>query len=75
MRSLVRPRLYEIVLLADVAVVILLVQTRARIGLDVAGSLLALRGFVFFLAPFLLGGVLVRALLAARRGRRRDTAR
>jgi hypothetical protein len=70
---LARPRLYELVLLADVAVVIVLV--RARIGLDVAGSLLALRAFVFFLAPFLLGGVLVRALLAARRGRRRGLAR
>jgi len=74
-RSLTRPRLYEIVLLADVAVVIVLVRARAGIGLDVARSLLDTRGFVFFLAPFLLGGVLVRALLAARRGRRRACAR
>jgi hypothetical protein len=72
---LARPRLYELVLLADVAVVIVLVRGRARIGLDVAGSLLDMRAFVAFLAPVLFAGVLVRALLAARRGRRRGLAR
>lgn len=72
---LARPRLYEIVLLADVAVVILLLRGRARIDLGVAGSLLDMRAFVAFLAPIVLGGVLVRALLAARRGRRRGIAR
>lgn len=68
MSRLARPRLYELVLLADVAVVIVLVRGRARIGLDVAGSLLDMRAFVAFLAPVLFAGVLVRALLAARRG-------
>ncbi len=70
-----RPRLYEIVLLVDVAVVILLLRGRARIDLGVAGSLLDMREFIAFLAPIVLGGVLVRALLAARRGRRRGIAR
>lgn len=72
---LARPRLYEIVLVADLAAVVLLLRFRARLGLDVARSLLDMRGFVVFAAPFLLGGILLRSLLAARRGRRRGLAR
>jgi hypothetical protein len=74
-RRLARPRLYEIVLLADVAVVVLLLRGRARINLDAVRTLLDMREFVLVVAPVLLAGVLLRALLAARRGRRRGLAR
>ncbi len=74
-RRRARPRLYEVLLLADVVVVILLLRTRARINLDVVRTLLDLRPFVAFLALVLLGCILLRALLAARRGWRRGLAR
>jgi hypothetical protein len=69
------PRLYEFLLLADVAVVVVLLRGRARIDLGVVGTLLDMRSFVVFLAPILLGGILARSVLAARRGRRRGAAR
>lgn len=75
MRRLARPRLYEILLLVDVAIVVLLLRGRGRIDLDVERTLLDMRAFVAFVAPVLLGGVLVRAVLAARRGWRRGLAR
>jgi hypothetical protein len=74
-KSLARPRLYEILLVLDVAVVVFLVRGRARIDLGLAGSLVDMRAFLSFVAPVLFGGMLVRALLAARRGRRRGLAR
>ena len=74
-RRRARPRLYEVLLLADVGVVILLLRTRARINLDVVRTLLDVRPFVAFLALVLLGCILLRALLAARRGWRRGLAR
>jgi hypothetical protein len=74
-RRLPRPRLYEILLLADFVAVVLLLRLRARLGLDVVRTLLDMREFAAFTGPVLLGGVLVRALLAARRGRRRGAAR
>lgn len=74
-RRLPRPRLYEILLLADFAAVVELLRVRARLGLDVVRTLLDMKEFVAFAAPVLLAGILVRALLAARRGRRRGAAR
>jgi hypothetical protein len=74
-RRRARPRLYEILLLADFAAVILLLRFRARLGLDVVRTLLDMKEFVAFAAPVLLAGILLRALLAARRGRRRFAAR
>lgn len=74
-RRLPRPRFYEILLLADFAAVVLLLRLRARLGLDVVRTLLDTRDFIWFTAPYLLGGILLRALLAARRGRRRGIAR
>ena len=74
-RRLPRPRLYELLLLADVALVILLLRLKARLGLDVVRTLLEMREFAAFLVPVLLGGILLRALLAARRGARRGAAR
>lgn len=74
-RRLPRLRFYEILLLADFVAVVLLLRFRARLGLDVVRTLLDTRGFVSFTAPFLLGGIVLRALLAARRGRRRGAAR
>lgn len=74
-RRLPRLRFYEILLLADFAAVVLLLRLRARLGLDVVRTLLDMREFVAFVAPVLLGGILLRALLAARRGRRRGAAR
>lgn len=75
MTRLARPRLYELLLLVDVAVVVVLLRARARIGLDVVRTLLDMRTFVAWLAPVLLGGILLRALLASRRGARRGAAR
>ena len=75
MTRLARPRLYEILLLADVAAVVVLLRNRARIGLDVAGSLLDMRTFVGTAALVVLGGILLRAMLASRRGARRGRAR
>jgi len=72
---LARPRLYEILLLADFAAVVLLLTLRARLGLDVPRTLLDMREFVTFAAQFLLGGIALRALFAARRGWRRGAAR
>ena len=74
-RRLPRLRFYEILLLADFVAVVLLLRFRARLGLDVVRTLLDMREFVAFVAPVLLGGILLRALLAARRGRRRGVAR
>lgn len=75
MRRLPRLRFYEILLLADLAAVVLLLRLRARLGLDVVRTLLDMRSFVFFAAPVLLGGIVLRALLAARRGWRRGAVR
>lgn len=72
---LARPRLYELLLLADFALVLLLLRLKARVGLEGTRMLVDMREFVAFLAPVVLGGVLLRALLAARRGRRRGAAR
>jgi len=74
-RRLGRLRPYEILLLADLVAVVLLLRLRARLGLDVVRTLLDTRDFISFTAPFLLGGILLRALLAARRGRWRGVAR
>jgi len=74
-RRFPRPRLYEILLLADFAAVVLLLRLRARLGLEVVRSLLDMRDFLAFAAPFLLGGIVLRALFAARRGWRRGAAR
>ena len=74
-RRLPRLRFYETLLLADFAAVVLLLRLRARLGLDVVHTLLDMGDFVSFMAPFLLGGIVLRALLAARRGRRRGAAR
>jgi len=74
-RRLGRLRPYEILLLADLVAVVLLLRLRARLGLDVVRTLLDTRDFLAFMVPFLLGGVLLRALLAARRGPRRGIAR
>jgi hypothetical protein len=74
-RRLARPRLYEILLLADFAAVVLLLRLRARLGLDVLRTLLDMGEFVTFAALFLLGGIALRALFAARRGWRRGAAR
>ncbi len=73
--SLVRPRPYEVLLLADVAVVAFLLRARAGMNVDVVRTLLGMREFVALVGPILLGGVLLRALLAARRGRKRGIAR
>ncbi len=70
-----RPRLYEILLLADFAAVVLLLRLRARLNLDVVRTLLDMREFLSFAATFLLGGIVLRALIAARRGWRRGAAR
>ncbi|MDL2716158.1 MAG: phosphatase PAP2 family protein [Acidobacteriota bacterium] len=75
MRRPPRPRLYEIVLLADFVAVVLLLRVRARLGLDVLRTLLDMGEFVTFAALFLLGGIALRALFAARRGWRRGAAR
>jgi len=74
-RRLPRPRLYEILLLADLVAVVLLLRLRARLALDVVRTLVDTKDFVSFMAPFLLGGIVLRALLAARRGRWRLVAR
>lgn len=74
-RRLPRLRLYEILLLADFLAVVLLLRLRARLGVDVVRTLLDTRDLVSFTAPWLLGGIVLRALLAARRGWRRGAAR
>lgn len=74
-RRLLRPRFYEILLLADFAAVVLLLRLRARLGLDVVRTLVDMRAFLLFATPFLLGGVVLRSLLAAGRGWRRGAAR
>ena len=74
-RRLARPRLYEILLLADVVLVAFLLRTRARMNVDLLSTLLDMRQFVAITASVLLAGILVRALLAARRGKRRGAAR
>ena len=75
MRRLARPRLYEILLLADVAVVAFLLRTRARMNVDPLRTLLDMRQSVTVLGVVLLAGILVRALVAARRGPRRAFVR
>jgi hypothetical protein len=74
-RRLARPRLYEILLLADVAAVAYLLRTRARMNVDVARTLLDMRQSLAVLGVVLLAGILVRALLAAPRGAKRVPAR
>lgn len=75
MRRLLRPRLYELLVVADFVLVVLLLRLKARIGLDIARALLDMREFLVFGGLFVLGGVALRALLAARRGWRRGAAR
>ncbi len=75
MRGLLRPRLYELLLLADFALVVLLLRLKARLGLDIVKTLLDMREFLAWAGLFVLGGVVLRALLAARRGWRRGVAR
>lgn len=70
-----RLRLYEVVLLLDFAAVLVLLRFGAGIALDTGRALLDGRAFVGVSALFLLAGVLLRAALAARRGRRRGAAR
>jgi hypothetical protein len=74
-RRLARPRLYEIFLLADVVVVAILLRTRARMNVDLLRTLLDMWQFVAITGTVLLAGVLGRAFLAARRGKRRGAAR
>ncbi len=74
-RRLARPRFYEIVLLLDFVAVVALLRLRAGLGIDVGRTLLDLRPFVLFAAAVLGAGLLLRALVAARRGRRRGLAR
>jgi hypothetical protein len=74
-KRLARPRLYELVLLADAVLVAFLLRARARINVDLAGTLLDMRPFVLVTGAVLFAAVLVRALLAARRGRKRGAAR
>jgi membrane-associated phospholipid phosphatase len=68
-------RLYEAIVLADFAAVVLLLRLRARLGLDVLRTLLDMRDFLSFAALFVLGGIILRALLAALRGWRRGASR
>ena len=75
MRRLARPRLYELLLLADVAVVALLLRTRARMNVDLARTFLDMGPSVTILGVVLVAGILVRALVAARRGPKRGIAR
>lgn len=75
MRRLPRPRLYELLLLADFALVVLLLRLKARLGLDIVRTLLDMREFLAWAGAFVLGGVVLRALLAARRGWRRGAVR
>ncbi len=74
-RRLLRPRLYELLLLADLALLVLLLRWKAHFALDVVGTLLDMRGFPVWAGLFVVGGVLLRALLASRRGWRRGIAR
>jgi hypothetical protein len=74
-RRFPRLRFYEILLLIDLAAVVVLLRFRARLGLDVVRTLLDMREFFSFTGLFLLGGIVLRALLAARRGWRRGVAR
>ena len=74
-RRLPRPRLYELLLLADLALVIIFLRLKARFGLDIVRTLLDMREFLPWAGMFVLGGVVLRALLAARRGWRRGRAR
>jgi len=59
-RRLPRLRVYEILLLADLAAVVLLLRLRASLGLDVVHTLLDTKDFVSYTAPFLLGGIVLR---------------
>jgi TRAP-type C4-dicarboxylate transport system permease small subunit len=52
-----------------------LLRTRARLNVDIARTLLDMRELVAIAGPVLFAGILLRALLAARRGRRRGAAR
>lgn len=70
-----RPRPYEILLLVDCAAVFLLLRFRARLGLDPARMLGDVGQFFAYAGAFLLGGIGLRAVLAARRGWRRGVAR
>ena len=74
-RRLPSPRLYELLLLADFALVVVLLRLKARLGLDTGRTLLDMREFLLWAGMFVLGGVALRALLAARRGWRRGRAR
>jgi hypothetical protein len=65
------PRLYEAVVLADFVVVVWLMRQRARLGVDLSLTLRDLPPFALFSAGFLLGGLVLRSLLAGRRSPRR----
>jgi membrane-associated phospholipid phosphatase len=67
-------RFYEILLLADFVALVLLLRLRARIGFDVVHTLVDMREFASFAAPFLVAGIVLRSLLATRRGCRRGAA-
>lgn len=62
------PRLYEAIILANVAVVVWLVRRRALVGLDAGRVFSECFTFAFSVSGFLLAAILLRSLLAARRG-------
>ena len=75
MRRPPRLRLYEGLLLLDLATVLLLLRFGARIAIDARRAFLDGGELVAAGALYVLGGILLRALLAARRGRRFGWAR
>ncbi len=71
-RRLLRPvRLYEILVILQVAVVIILIRRVARIDLSVLGTLADARAAASLLALYVLAALLVRTATAALRGGRR----
>jgi len=55
-RRLPSPRLYELLLLADFALVVVLLRLKARLGLDTGRTLLDMREFLLWAGMFVLGG-------------------
>ena len=68
-------RLYEAIILADFAVVLWLIRKRALVGLDVARILRDCSAFAISVSTFLLGALVLRSVLAARRAPRRGWIR
>ena len=64
-------RLYEAIVLADFAVVLLLLRKRALVGIDAARILRECSGFAISVSSFLLGAIVLRSLLAGRHAPRR----